>query len=166
MHYFSTFYNVPDTDTLEIPITETQWPSGNYGLPKPKSGCPSNEWGEGYRYHDSENYRNGNYQSNRSHLAGEVNDHGIAQRFCMHHEKFTAENILWPWGQYCIYKKGTRCPKGLEEGGSGTVFNSVFAAAKKTKNKNANSNVNSMTHRKRYEKPHMTTKRHRNCKQQ
>ena len=35
-----------------------EWPSGSYGFPRPKSGCPGGEkdgWYEGWRFQDMEN---------------------------------------------------------------------------------------------------------------
>ena len=91
------------------------WPSGSYGLPKPKSGCPSKEWLEGFRYQDSENVENTNTKTNGSHFSGRVTPHGIRQEFCIHKDT-PGKRIPWPSGKYCIYRKGNSCPTGLREG--------------------------------------------------
>ena len=93
------------------------WPSGSYGLPKPKSGCPSKEWLEGFRYQDSENVENTNTKTNGSHFSGRVTPHGIRQEFCIH-KGTPGKRIPWPSGKYCIYRKGNSCPTGLREGDS------------------------------------------------
>ena len=98
-----------------MPVFQNEWPSGNYGLPKPRTGCPDRSWREGFRYHDSENAENTNWKSNKSHLSGNVTLHGIRQEFCIHLNTRN-EQIPWPRGKYCIYKKGGTCPFGLHEG--------------------------------------------------
>ena len=96
-------------------VIKNTWPSGSYGLPKPKSGCPSKEWLEGFRYQDSENVENTNTKTNGSHFSGRVTPHGIRQEFCIHKET-AGKRIPWPSGKYCIYRKGNSCPTGLQEG--------------------------------------------------
>lgn len=98
-----------------MPTFQNEWPSGNYGLPKPRTGCPNRSWREGFRYQDSENLENTNSKSNKSHLSGNVTQHGIRQEFCIHMNTRN-EQIPWPRGKYCIYKKGGTCPVGLHEG--------------------------------------------------
>ena len=114
-----------------------KWPSGDYGLPKPTSGCPDKNWREGFRYQDSENVQNTNLISNGSHLSGRVSQHGVRQEFCMHHDTPAGESIPWPRGKYCIYRKEGKCPLGLSEGRlkngklriqAGTVFNLILLA--------------------------------------
>ncbi|XP_073239970.1 uncharacterized protein [Porites lutea] len=101
---------------LALPVFPNKWPSGDYGLPKPTSGCPDKNWREGFRYQDSENVQNTNLISNGSHLSGRVSQHGVRQEFCMHHDTPAGESIPWPRGKYCIYRKGGKCPLGLSEG--------------------------------------------------
>lgn len=96
-------------------VMRNTWPSGSYGLPKPKSGCPSKEWLEGFRYQDSENVENTNTKTNGSHFSGRVTPHGIRQEFCIHKDT-PGKRIPWPSGKYCIYRKGNSCPTGLREG--------------------------------------------------
>ena len=100
---------------LAVPVIQKTWPSGSYGLPKPRSGCPRKQWREGFRYQDSENLENTNFKSNGSHFSGKVNPHGIRQEFCIHMDT-PGEKIPWPRGKYCIYRKGKTCPTGLQEG--------------------------------------------------
>ena len=98
-----------------MPVIQNTWPSGSYGLPKPRSGCPRKQWREGFRYQDSENLENTNFKSNGSHFSGKVSPHGIRQEFCIHMDT-PGEKIPWPRGKYCIYRKGETCPTGLQEG--------------------------------------------------
>ena len=67
-------------------ITESKWPSGTYGLPKPVNGCPAAdgfEWKTGYRFHDTEDDGTENQHSDSFHLAGEFSDEGIRHEFCI-----------------------------------------------------------------------------------
>ncbi|KAL9962437.1 hypothetical protein ACROYT_G031541 [Oculina patagonica] len=88
------------------------WPSGTYGLPKPKSGCPNAHFNEGTRYHDTEDDDSSNEWSNlyTNHLAGYVTRNDMEQNFCMKTQ--TSPNYVpWPRGKYCIFKnKGNNCP--------------------------------------------------------
>ena len=51
------------------------WPTGTYGLVKPKTGCPRS-WKEGYRSIDTESSRPNNYWSTPLHLFGRLQLHG------------------------------------------------------------------------------------------
>ncbi|PFX18014.1 uncharacterized protein LOC111340085 [Stylophora pistillata] len=104
--------NSSPTSTVDL-----RWPSGTYGLPKPVNGCPTSddfEWKTGYRFHDTEDDGTENQHSDSFHLAGEFSDEGIKHEFCIKLDD-TGEG-RWPDGKYCIYKKGSRCPAGLDEG--------------------------------------------------
>ena len=71
-------------------ITESKWPSGTYGLPKPVNGCPAAdgfEWKTGYRFHDTEDDGTENQHSDSFHLAGEFSDEGIRHEFCIKSEE-------------------------------------------------------------------------------
>jgi len=97
--------------------TELKWPSGTYGLPKPVDGCPvadGFEWKTGYHFHDTEDDGTENQHSDSFHLAGEFSDEGIKHEFCIKTEEDGGGR--WPDGKYCIYKKGSDCPSGLDEG--------------------------------------------------
>jgi len=100
-----------------------QWPAGKYGLPMAKSGCPTANgfsWDVGYIYQDLEDNNSLTTTSLNFHLNAAVLASGdIYQRFCMKTNKSTSIDIgraNWPYGNYCIYKKGSRCPWGLVEG--------------------------------------------------
>ncbi|XP_033119821.1 uncharacterized protein LOC117119117 isoform X2 [Anneissia japonica] len=102
---------------VQIPIT---WPLGAYGLPKPAAGCPPNidfPWHSGYRYQDTENDRANNYWSDPLHFEGPYSVDNMEQDFCMKTQYKGGEyDWTWPEGSYCIFKKGSTCPDGLDEG--------------------------------------------------
>ena len=95
------------------------WPSGRYGLPMPKTGCPTANgfhWSTGYIYQDLEDNDSQTKASPDSHLAGSVSN-DVLQYFCIKNETFTFLNRpSWPAGQYCIYRKWTSCPAGMHSG--------------------------------------------------
>lgn len=97
------------------------WPDGTYGLPEPTTGCPIG-WLTGSTYHNTEDDQNNNRRSNFSnHFSGMFNSRGIEQNFCIKVNSLNNSNetlsnkILWPDGQYCIYKKGD-CPTEMLSG--------------------------------------------------
>ncbi|XP_071950861.1 uncharacterized protein [Antedon mediterranea] len=102
---------------IQIPIT---WPKGYYGLPKPVVGCPADvdfPWHEGSRYQDTENSKGNNYWSDPLHFEGPYDVTGMEQDFCMKTQFEGSEyDWTWPEGSYCIFKKGSVCPDGMDEG--------------------------------------------------
>ncbi|XP_048578888.1 uncharacterized protein LOC5515676 [Nematostella vectensis] len=98
--------------TVAHSAAHSKWPSGQYGLPRPKSGCPEN-WMKGRRFTDTEAAGQNKQFKDWFHLSGFVSNQGVEQDFCM---KTDDEGVgTWPAGRYCILK-GTKCPKGLVEG--------------------------------------------------
>ncbi|XP_028399576.1 uncharacterized protein LOC114522985 isoform X2 [Dendronephthya gigantea] len=104
---------------------DVDWPSGSYGLPKPKSGCPISKtsvWSEGWRFQDMENKASTQFFRSRlssdSHfdikIIGEKRD--INRTFCMKQNSGRVQNVFWPSGKYCIYKKDGACPKNMASG--------------------------------------------------
>ncbi|XP_078359812.1 uncharacterized protein LOC144644238 isoform X2 [Oculina patagonica] len=90
-----------------------KWPTGNYGLPMPKVGCPNN-WFDGRRFHDDTNSNLIDRKVYDSlHLAGWVSKEGIEQDFCIKTSKDKSQE--WPQGRYCILKHEA-CPAGLVAG--------------------------------------------------
>lgn len=89
------------------------WPTGQYGLPMPKAGCPNN-WFDGRRFRDVDS---GNLIDRKIydslHLAGWISREGIEQDFCIKTSKDVSYN--WPEGKYCILKHDA-CPYGLSGG--------------------------------------------------
>ena len=99
---------------VSIPLL---WPEGTYGIPMPKSGCPSVKvsgfpWHEGTRYQDTEDSGSNNQWSRPYDLAGRAERNDMEQKFCMKTEQGSTKfSLPWPKGKYCIFKKG-KCPKG------------------------------------------------------
>ena len=85
------------------------WPMGTYGLPMPKSGCPSWTWNQGSRFQDTEDDLSNNHWSSPYDLAGFVHRNNMEQRFCI--KTNPVGSGTWPNGEYCILKKGD-CPPG------------------------------------------------------
>ena len=97
-----------------VPLT---WPEGTYGLPMPKTGCPEQRgfsWHTGTRYQDTENtYTPNNHWSSPYDLAGAVDRSFMEQKFCLKTQSQTTDfSLSWPKGEYCIFKKGNKCPTG------------------------------------------------------
>lgn len=96
----------------------TEWPSGTYGIPRAKSGCPSSNgftWHTGWRYQDTEDWFPSNKRSSSFHLDAWVSKN-LNRTFCMKTTKTgDSSRPSWPKGKYCIYKKGS-CPSGLQPG--------------------------------------------------
>ena len=87
------------------------------------SGCPKADgfsWDTGYIYQDLEDDNSRTASSSNFHLQAEVKSSGDVRRsFCMKTNQSSATDAgrqKWPFGKYCIYKKGSTCPKGLRKG--------------------------------------------------
>ncbi|XP_015757085.1 PREDICTED: cubilin-like [Acropora digitifera] len=96
-----------------------KWPAGTYGIPKPKTGCPSSDgfqWMTGSRSQDTNNDTSKNNKSASFHLDAVVDKKKVKRSFCLKTSTAKDQNRnIWPSGQYCIYKKGS-CPDGLNDG--------------------------------------------------
>lgn len=95
------------------------WPTGTYGLPRAKVGCPvtvnSTVWATGWRFEDTEDHKPFTSKSPSFHLDTEVGI-DVNRTFCIKTKDIISEEAgEWPQGRYCIYKKGD-CPRGLKEG--------------------------------------------------
>ena len=88
-------------------LASDEWPSGSYGLPRPKSGCPdgqNNVWREGWRFQDMENNDKSISERSRvssgSHmdvtLVGNKKD--VNRTFCMKQNTGT-QTRFWPKGK-------------------------------------------------------------------
>lgn len=95
------------------------WPEGQYGLPKPIDDCPKSSsftWETGSLFQDCEDTNPQTSRSPSFHLAGYVKN-DVFQEFCVKTNTINdSANPPWPSGQYCIYQKGEKCPRGLESG--------------------------------------------------
>ena len=118
LHVLVSLWNWHTSSCLVFSSFEL-WPSGRYGLPMPKTGCPTANgfhWSTGYVHQDLEDNDSQTKASPDSHLAGSVSN-DVLQYFCIKNETFTFLNRpSWPAGQYCIYRKGTSCPAGMYSG--------------------------------------------------
>ncbi|XP_015762570.1 PREDICTED: uncharacterized protein LOC107341638 isoform X3 [Acropora digitifera] len=99
------------------------WPLGQYGLPMPKSNCPTANgfvWKRGNIYQDLEDSSNQTRISPQSHLQAIIqNSTNVIRYFCMKIDNSTshdAKRKKWPKGEYCIYQKGSSCPAGMISG--------------------------------------------------
>ena len=100
-----------------------EWPSGGYGLPKPRSGCPGGKkdgWNEGWRFQDMEDIQKSDRSTASSGIHMDVKfisaKKDVKRTFCM--KRNTGKQTkFWPDGSYCIYK-GMRqlCPRNMITG--------------------------------------------------
>lgn len=86
-----------------------------------KSGCPNSNgfsWETGYIYQDLEDNNSLSGTSRGFHLRASVFSSGdVKQSFCIKTNKSSDQSRFnWPAGQYCIYKKGSKCPTLLLDG--------------------------------------------------
>lgn len=106
----------------------------------PKSGCPKASgfyWNVGYILQDLEDVDSLTAVSPNSHLQGWVLG-DVVQYFCTKNNASVAVDGLrlrWPAGEYCIYRKGTSCPKGFLSGSM--LWDNENSAVGKNKNQNA-----------------------------
>ncbi|XP_028407416.1 uncharacterized protein LOC114530034 [Dendronephthya gigantea] len=104
---------------------DVDWPSGSYGLPKPKSGCPISKtsvWSVGWRFQDMEDNSPSVSRpglSDDSHFDNQIigEERDINRTFCMKQSSSGVGTDSWPNGEYCIYKSGVgACPKNMLSG--------------------------------------------------
>ncbi|XP_068672672.1 uncharacterized protein [Montipora foliosa] len=103
--------------------SDVKWPEGKYGLPMASSGCPKAKgfsWQTGFIYQDLEDNNSRTTTSLSFHLrAAIVNSNDVLRGFCIKTTQSSAVDLgrpSWPYGNYCIYKKGSTCPSGLQPG--------------------------------------------------
>ena len=93
-----------------LEFTAHLWPSGEYGLPKSKSGCPladGFQWQTGWRYQDT-NYPDDQIKSNNSrskefHIDGNVTKIIVNRSFCMKDDTNEDKGRpMWPQGQLLL----------------------------------------------------------------
>ncbi|XP_015762523.1 PREDICTED: uncharacterized protein LOC107341595 [Acropora digitifera] len=116
---------VASVDCLAVTAARSSvlWPQGRYGLPMPRSGCPSSThfaWMSGFLYQDLENDQGKTRASPNAHFRGSVTS-DVEQYFCIKNSSTLPGNAdphrtTWPAGQYCIYQKGSTCPVGMQSG--------------------------------------------------
>ena len=89
-----------------------EWPSGSYGLPRPKSGCPGgrkNGWREGWRYQDMQDSKSSSEWSrvsNGSHMQvviiNRYNNRDVKRAFCLK-QNTGIQARFWPKGKVFLY---------------------------------------------------------------
>ena len=93
------------------------WPEGNYGLLKPKTGCPvdvEEEWSEGHRGHFGKLH---NYVSFDFDAFGTYSEFVFIHYFCIRQQVndpaiYPRYQTYWEPGKYCIFRKNETCPRG------------------------------------------------------
>lgn len=72
---------------LELPPTQPEWPSGTFGLPRSRIGCPPSDnitsWSTGWRYHDTEDNNPNNYKSSSFHMDATIMKNDLNRSFCI-----------------------------------------------------------------------------------
>ena len=100
LHIYFTNY------IFSLLFADVEWPSGSYGLPRSKSGCPGDKtsgWNEGWRFQDMEDEKKSSRssESEGSHLdvkfIGGKKD--INRTFCMKKNAKTLTKY-WPKGRF------------------------------------------------------------------
>ncbi|XP_046849368.1 uncharacterized protein LOC124442889 [Xenia sp. Carnegie-2017] len=106
------------------------WPTGEYSLPKPITGCPDDSWKEGWLRQEMENDDindtvnvkskfSSNFHMNASIVNGtEGRQYEFVDReFCTKSLTFRNKTSwkYWPKGMYCIYQKNN-CQYDMNEG--------------------------------------------------
>ena len=86
-----------------FPCTTDTWPSGTYGLPRSKTGCPqsprASEWQIGWRLQDTEDTYANSRHSNSFHIDAVVLESHVNRSFCIKHgDKESTEAKPWPKG--------------------------------------------------------------------
>ena len=87
----------------------------------PNSGCPKADgfhWNSGYILQDLEDTQSMTSVSSNSHLLGWVSN-DVVRYFCIKNNASVAvdsKRFRWPAGEYCIYRRGSKCPSGLLSG--------------------------------------------------
>lgn len=105
---------VPPTTTPSYPPPE-DWPRGRFSLVKAGSSCPDFfRFRTGYRYQDSEDFRNGNVWPRDSQGFGKMKSDGYEMAYCSKNKNRGVGD--WPSGNYCIHRYGSNCPRGFQVG--------------------------------------------------
>ena len=85
-----------------LPTDPCKWPAGTYGIPKPKTGCPSSDgfqWMTGSRLQDTNNNESKNKKSVSFHLDAVVDKKKVERSFCLKTSTAKDQNrTTWPSG--------------------------------------------------------------------
>ncbi|GFN88644.1 metalloendopeptidase [Plakobranchus ocellatus] len=88
-----------------------EFPGGQYALPAHSSGCPDNTFSFGLRVQINDG---GNSKSVVYDLGGDVSGKKVEQQFCV--KDSSNKEFFWPGGNFCIYRRGGKCPDGFTGG--------------------------------------------------
>ena len=88
---------------LQLSTAALTWPTGTYGLPRAKVGCPvtanSTVWATGWRFEDTEDYKPITSKSPSFHLDTEVGI-DVNRTFCIKTKDIIPEEAgMWPQGK-------------------------------------------------------------------
>ena len=81
---------------LDLPPSGVEWPSGTFGIPRPRFGCPRSKnvtWSTGWRFQDTEDENPNNYHSPNFHMNSSVMKNDVNRTFCT----ATENNGTKPW---------------------------------------------------------------------
>ncbi|RUS80371.1 hypothetical protein EGW08_011868 [Elysia chlorotica] len=87
------------------------FPDGNYALPAVNSGCPDDSFTIGTRTQINDGK---NSKSTLFSLGGDVTETKVEQQFCV--KESSSNETRWTSGNFCIYRRGGKCPKGFVAG--------------------------------------------------
>ncbi|RUS76836.1 hypothetical protein EGW08_015408 [Elysia chlorotica] len=85
-----------------------EFPGGQYALPAHNGGCPDDSFVTGSRKHFSNGH---NDISAKFSLKADISNDMVEENFCV--KNSPSNSIVWPEGNYCIYRKGGSCPDGF-----------------------------------------------------
>ena len=88
---------------LELPPSGVEWPSGTFGIPRPRFGCPRSKnvtWSTGWRFQDTEDVYPNNYHSQNFHMNSSVMKDDVNRTFCIATENIGKKS--WPKGKASI----------------------------------------------------------------
>ena len=103
----------PSLNFVESPSnSDPEWPSGTYGLPRPRLGCPRSDkvtWSSGWRFQDTEDSNADNRKSESFHMGAIVMKNDVNRSFCIATENKGAR--MWPKGERKINRGFTLSPQ-------------------------------------------------------
>ena len=85
-----------------------EFPGGQYALPAHADGCPDETFMAGSRKHCTAGR---NDKSAKFSLKTDLTSDMVEENFCV--RNLPTNDVVWPEGNYCIYRKGGSCPTGF-----------------------------------------------------
>ena len=103
------------TTLLRSGVSTQAFPTGRYALPEPETGCriPNTEVGTVIHHNQGDNS-----VSDMFNIKSDVTSTKVEMNFCVikNIPKSFEEKVVWPAGNYCIYRTGGTCPEDFESG--------------------------------------------------